>query len=97
MALERNSVNIEIEKNFKEIINQRISEIKDQANEYNANRIQEHIDFIKDYSEKNGLPPYENKIYDFPVKTKQEVVFRLRKLEEIKFYDDSFYEVSYEN
>ena len=97
MALERNSVNIEIEKNLKELIEQRVTEIKDHANEYNANRIQEHIDYMEFYEKKYNTPPYKNEIYGFPVKTKQEVVFRLRELEEVKSHNDSFYEVLYKS
>ncbi|MHA1200549.1 MAG: DNA-methyltransferase [Candidatus Heimdallarchaeaceae archaeon] len=96
MSLERNSVNIEIDENFKEMIDQRVSEIKEHANEFNSSRIQDHINFIKDYSEKYEKPPYENEIYGFPVKTKQEIVFKLRKLEEVREIDASLYQVIYE-
>ena len=97
MALERNSVNIEIEENFKEIISQRVSEIKEEANEYNSNRIQEHIDFMNEYTEKYDKPPYVNEIYGFPVKTKQEMVFKLRKLKEVRELNANSYEVLYED
>ncbi len=97
MSLERNSVNIEIDENFKEIINQRVSEITEHANEFNKNRIQEHIDFINEYSEKYEKPPYENKIYGFPVKTKQELVFKLKNLEEVRSINDTLYEVFYQD
>jgi len=97
MALERNSINVEIEQNFKEVIEQRVSEIKQLANEYNTNRIQEHIDFINEYSEEHGKPPYENEIYGFPVKTRQEIVFKLRDIREVKELDANSYEVIYEH
>lgn len=95
MSLERNSVNIEIEENFKQMIDLRVSEIKDYANEFNSNRIQDHINFINEYTEKYEKPPYENEIYGFPVKTKQEIVFKLRKLDEVRKIDDSLYQVIY--
>ncbi|TFG10611.1 site-specific DNA-methyltransferase [Candidatus Heimdallarchaeota archaeon] len=96
MALERNSVNIEIEKNFKEVIDKRVSGIIELANEYNGNRIQEHIEFMKEYSSKYEAPPYENEIYGFSVKTKQEINFKLRKLIKVHETDFSSYEVYYE-
>ncbi len=97
MALERNSINVEIEENFKEIIDQRVLEIKEHANEFNNNRIQDHIDFIKEYSEKYEKPPYENEKYGFPVKTKQEIVFKLREIRDVRKFDDNQYKVIYQD
>ena len=97
MALERNSVNLEIEENFKEIISQRVSEIKEFANEFNANRIQDHFNFMKEYTKKYESPPYQNEFYGFSVKTKQELMFKLKKLEEVNKINDNFYQVSYKD
>ncbi len=95
MALERNSVGIEIATNFNEIIDSRIKDIVTHANEYNQIRLKEHKEFMKEYSDKHGETKYSNEFYGFPVKTKQEVSFKLRELQDVKKLDEGLYSVSY--
>ena len=90
MTLERNSVGIEIAKNFNEIINNRINDIVFYANEYNQNRLEEHKEYMKIYAEKQGELKYTNEFYDFPVKTKQEIGFKLKELKGVKKINDTY-------
>ena len=52
MASGRDSVSYEIDKNFKEIIKEKINNILEIVNEYNEKRIEKHKEFIKKGSKK---------------------------------------------
>jgi DNA modification methylase len=95
MASVRNSIGIEIDKNFKEIICEGIEAIVEFANNFNNERIQRHRDFIADYKLKQGEPKYENLYYDTPVITKQEIEIQLDKLKEVVQIEPDYFEVSY--
>ena len=95
MALERNSIGVEIAPSFSEMIDDRISEIVPYANEYNQKRLDEHRQYMKDYTTKHGEPKYRNEFYDFPVKTKQEISFKVRELKDVTKTDDTTYLISY--
>ncbi len=97
IALERNSIGIEIEESFRTIIEKRIGGIIELANDFNCKRIQEHIDFIKEYTKKHGDPKHKNTKYGFPVKTKQEITFSLNELKEVKKIGLNSYQVQYED
>jgi DNA modification methylase len=94
MTLERNSIGVEIASNFKEIIDNRVKDIVSYANEHNQNRLKEHIEYMRDYEEKYGESKYMNEFYGFPVKTKQEISFKLNELKDVKKMDDTYF-VSY--
>ena len=94
MTLERNSIGIEIAENFNEVIDSRVNDLVDFANEYNQNRLNEHKEFIKNYIEKHGETKYTNEFYGFPVKTKQEISFKLTELHAVKKFGND-YVVSY--
>ena len=95
MSLERNSIGVEIAPNFLELIDSRIKDIVTYANEYNQNRLEEHKEYMKAYTAKHGESKYRNEFYDFPVKTKQEISFKIRELIDIKKNDEHTYLVSY--
>ena len=95
MALERNSVGVEIAANFNEIIDERIKDIVTYANEYNQNRLEEHKEYMIEHAQKHGELKYRNEFYDFPVKTKQEIDFKLEELTAVKKTNDSTYQVFY--
>lgn len=95
MASARNSIGVEIEENFREIIQQGIDEIIDFANQYNDDRIKQHVDYMENYIEKCGKTKYINKNYGFPVVTKQELELKLDFLKNVKQLELDNFEVEY--
>ncbi len=95
MASTRNSIGVEIEENFREVIQEGIDEIIDYANEYNAQRIQQHIDYIKKKAENQEEIKYTNIHYGFPVVTKQELELKLDELKNVVKINEDHFEVEY--
>ena len=95
MASARNSIGIEIEGNFREVIQGGINEIVEYANEYNEERIQRHIEFISKRIEEKGKIKYTNEHYKFPVITKQELQLKLDILKCTKYVEEDCFEVEY--
>ncbi|MCG3223954.1 MAG: site-specific DNA-methyltransferase, partial [Candidatus Heimdallarchaeota archaeon] len=95
MSSARNSIGIEIEENFREVIQKGINEIAEYANENTEERIQQHRDFISKRIEKNGKIKYTNEHYGFPVITKQELKLKLDILKSIKQIEKNCFEVEY--
>ena len=69
MASKRNSIGFEIDKSFKNIIENRTEKIVENSNKHIEHRIKKHLEFVK--NRKNSLK-YKNKNYGFSVMTKQE-------------------------
>ena len=95
MALERNSIGVEIATDFNEMIDERITDIVTYANDYNQKRLDEHKKYMDTYTKKHGESKYRNEFYDFPVKTKQEISFKIRELNDILKVDEKTYLISY--
>ena len=93
MASGRNSIGIEIEKNFKRIIKERFDNIVGFANEYNEKRIENHKEFMERRKEENGEHKYQN--HKFPVVSRQEINIEIPKLESIKEIGENSFEVDY--
>jgi len=72
IAAGRNSIGIEIDKNFSKLIFRDPEEIKLNANQLASNRITTHIKFMEDYESKKGPAKHSNSRHGFPVVTKQE-------------------------
>jgi len=81
----RNSIGYEIDQNFKRLIESRMREIMEFAEEIVMNRIKKHLDFIR---EKRGKYSSEN--YGFPVVTGQERNIRLYLMKNYKKMDNIF-------
>jgi DNA modification methylase len=72
MATGRNSIGIEIDKNFENALLERLDGVVDFSNRLVENRIQSHLQFAKKRTEvKDGLG-YRSTVYGFPVMTGQE-------------------------
>ncbi|MHA1346190.1 MAG: DNA-methyltransferase [Candidatus Heimdallarchaeaceae archaeon] len=97
MASARNSIGIEIEENFRDVIQDGFSAIVKHANEYNKERIKRHIEFISQRIEKNGKIKYTNEHYGFPVITKQEPKLKLDILKCIEQIEENCFKVEYED
>lgn len=95
MASARNSIGIEIDKNFREVIQTGINEIVEYANEYNKKRIQRHIEYIEERIQNQRKPKYTNESYGFPVVTKQEIKLKLNELTYIKKLEENCFQVEY--
>jgi DNA modification methylase len=87
---ERNSIGFEIDKNFNEIIEEKISNLKYSSFNLVRSRIDNHISFIKSYIEKKGETKHHNNIYNFPVVTSQERKLTLSYIFDIELAKDSF-------
>lgn len=94
LASARNSVGYEIDKNFKDLIEERVKEIKDIANERNEQRIKAHLEFIKNKFPDGG-EKYTNKTYNFPVVTSQETNLSIPKLKEVIKTEDGLFEAEH--
>ena len=95
MASGRNSIGIEIDPNFKGTISSRFEEIAIFSNKYINARLDKHLDFVTERTKTKGELKYENKVYGFPVMTRQELELVFNELQKITKIDDSTYEVTY--
>jgi DNA modification methylase len=86
IASERNSIGVEIDPSFIEIVNESISNVAPvQLNRYIQNRIEQHKVFLKDRSEnvKKSEIKHFNSALNLPVMTSQETGIRLRFVNEV--------------
>lgn len=97
MASARNSISLEINEHFYDLISSGINGIVDFANEYNENRIQKHSDFVKKNPDKLSESTYVNPFYNLPVTTKQEIDLKLDKLKEVEEISKNHFQVEYED
>ncbi|MHA2095793.1 MAG: DNA-methyltransferase [Candidatus Hodarchaeales archaeon] len=94
MASGRNSVGIEIDVNFKNIIHERVQGVVELSQRRIKERISSHIQFVKDREGSGKEFKYMNKNYNFPVMTKQEIHLILPKVRKITQISDSQYQTS---
>ncbi|MBD3342095.1 MAG: site-specific DNA-methyltransferase [Candidatus Lokiarchaeota archaeon] len=75
----RNSIGYELNSDFNNLFLQELEKIKTLVDLIYTKRIKQHLQFIKDYTKKRGVPKYLSNNYGFPIITKQE--------QDILFYD----------
>lgn len=75
IGTKRNSIGIEIDPSFNEIIRKTLRGSEDFLNDFTLDRINSHIDFVKTRNQTKGedLFKHTNANYNFPVMTKQEM------------------------
>ncbi|MBW2062757.1 MAG: site-specific DNA-methyltransferase [Deltaproteobacteria bacterium] len=95
MASCRNSLGYELDKNFKDTIDLRTKNIRDFSNQYIRNRIKNHLDFVTKTNEARNSLKYINKVYQFPVRTKQEIELYLHDLESVSETGENEFRVTY--
>lgn len=83
----RNSIGIEIDSNFKDIVDSKMKLLKDYGNKIVSNRIESHKKFVDNYLLKKDIK-HVNKFYNFPVITKQERDLRLSYIKDIETIDN---------
>jgi len=96
IASQRNSVGIEIDKTFGEIINERLKKIVKMSNEYNENRIKRHLNFVETREVEKGKLKYSNNNYNFPIMTRQEIKMKIPSLKFIKALKKGNFEIEYD-
>ena len=95
MASARNSIGFEIEPGFRD----QIFAIQDTAihmsNDRIRQRIQSHLEFVRERSKEKGNLKYMNRHYKFPVMTRQEIELFFNPLEHLEQIDGSEMAVTY--
>ncbi len=92
IASERNAIGYEIDPNFKEIIIEGIKSQINWVNEFNINRLKNHLAFVK---EREKPMKYKSNVYNFPVITKQEQKINLSTVKNIIYHNNEI-SVGYE-
>lgn len=88
MVSGRNSIGIEIEPEFKKILEDKIDKLPNISKNIIENRIEKHKEFIK--NKKCEKFKYQNTNYDFPVRTKQEKNMKFYTIKNIKKLPDRY-------
>lgn len=88
IASERNSIGIEYDSNFSQIISNDLKKVPDIANTIITKRLKDHILFCKDSAKKGKKPlKYKNETFAFPVMTRQEVKLDLKYISKCITHD----------
>jgi DNA modification methylase len=90
MISARNSIGYEINSEFMTIFKQKIENIKKLNLEIIDERLNQHINFIKNYQKKNKEIKYNSVYYKFPVITKQERDILLYEIKSINRTNNKF-------
>jgi DNA modification methylase len=94
IASGRNSIGIEIDNNFKEVIEEKINN-SNQLNNYIEQRIQNHKEFINKRIKDKGETKYINSFYNFPVMTNQETNIQIPKIKNIINKENNLFEIEH--
>jgi DNA modification methylase len=97
MAAGRNSIGIEINPNFQEIIESRIKEITTISKKQTNQRIDSHLSFVAKRTKENKVLKYMNEYYKFPVITKQEVNLIFNEVKSFNKIAENQFEVTYKH
>lgn len=91
----RNSIGVEIESGFKDIITRQFGDTVDFSNDIIHKRLKNHLEFIKKRIGTGRETKYLNECYKFPVVTRQEVRLKLNMLKSIQKNSAVDYSVFY--
>ncbi len=97
MTSGRNSIGVEIDESFQQIICPIAHHIVDFSNGYLFDRLQRHFAFAENRIRNAGSIKYTNKYYGCPVVTNQEQCIFLNDLKTVRTSEDNTLEVSYSN
>ena len=95
IASARNSVGFEIDPSFLNTIHSIKDSIVEMSNERIRNRLESHLDFVKERTETKGELKHTSMYYGFPVMTSQEKELILNDLEDIREGGENILEVVY--
>lgn len=94
MASARNSVGVEIDRNFFDFIKEKVNKIVEIGNRYNKKRIINHKKFIEEREEQKGEKvKYEN--HEFPVVSRQETKIDIPKIRSVTQISNNIFNVEY--
>ncbi len=91
----RSSIGFEIDSNFKEIVEERITGISKVVNELIDKRIESHKEFVEKRTKEKGKLKYINENYGFPIMTRQELKLKFLKLRSFNKKGEGIFEVEY--
>ena len=94
MTSGRNSIGIEIDSNLKQQIISRFEDIKNFSNQIIENRIQSHLEFVRERTKLKGALGYSSNSYGFPIMTHQEIEILFDEIKGIKRKGSTF-EIEY--
>ncbi|MDE0554648.1 MAG: site-specific DNA-methyltransferase [Candidatus Poribacteria bacterium] len=95
MTSGRNSIGVEIDESFQQVICPIVHHIIEFSNGYLSDRLQRHFAFVENRIQNARAIKYTNKYYDCPVVTSQEQSILLNSLKEIRTNKDNIFEVTY--
>ena len=95
MTSGRNSIGVEIDESFQQIICPIAHHIVDFSNDYLHDRLRRHFTFVEDRIQNSGALKYTNKHYGCPVVTSQEQFILLNGLKEVHTHGDNVFDVTY--
>jgi len=91
----RNSIGVELDPNFQEIIESSMDGVTPLMNDYIQERLQRHLHFVEEYERTKKELKHRSKHYGFPVMTKQEVQIIINYLKSIRQLADNEFEIDY--
>ena len=95
MTSGRNSIGVEIDPSFQQVIWPIAHHIVVFSNGYLADRLQRHFAFVENRIQNSGVLKYTNKHYGCPVVTSQEQFILLNGLKEIHTRENNIFDVMY--
>ncbi len=95
IAAGRNSVGYEMDKSFAATIKSRIDQELTNLNDYNVQRLKNHISFTKERAREKGALKYINNNYGFPVMTRQETELKLAFVQAVEEVGNNIFKVCY--
>jgi DNA modification methylase len=96
MTTGRNSIGFEIDDNFANHLSMRFQGITEFANDVVERRLKSHLDFVKERINTRSVLGYKNRVYGFPVMTRQEVEIEFSELSKIIEKNNEF-EIEYKD
>ena len=95
MTSGRNSIGVEIDESFQQVICPVASHIVDFSNDYLSQRLGRHFAFVEDRIQNSGALKYTNKHYGCPVVTSQEQFILLNGLKKVHTRGNNIFDVIY--
>ena len=95
MTSARNSIGVEIDESFQQVICPITHHIVDFSNDYLHDRLMRHFAFVEDRIQNAGTLKYTNTYYNCPVVTSQEQFILFNSLEAVQACGDNVFEVMY--
>ncbi|MGI6600256.1 MAG: DNA-methyltransferase [Dethiobacteria bacterium] len=95
MACGRNSVGYEIEPGLAGYIKQRLDREIAQINNYNLQRLKNHVEFVRKHVQEKGSLKYLNSFLGFPVMTGQEQELKLSFVKSVEEVEENLFKATY--